>query len=199
MRTQSDWQAVIRAVAAGLILAAVCGSVPSGEAQPTVKEIEYLIHGTPADPTSPVAFRIKLTLLESDRDGDSIGWDITSIEIREVGNPDTVWVDDNPSVPTAVGLWWIEHLDPDEPTNDEFTMPPHMQGAATAEDPAGIGVSYDFEGKTYTPPAPPAEPPYEITAALDYAFTLVGGNDPIGSGEDEPVDMPVSGSGGSSG
>jgi len=154
------------------------------------RDIEYLIHETPTDPNSPVEFRIKLSLESSDQDGNEIGWDITSIEIREVGDPDTVWVDDDPNVPTEDGLWWVEHDDPNNPQNAEFTMPPRLEGTAAAEVLGDDDLEYDFAGLAYTPPEPAQQPPYEITSALDYTFTLVGDTDPIGSGEDEPVEIP---------
>lgn len=182
----------------GLTVAFVLGLVPVSSADPMTGDIEYLIHETPADPNSPVDFRIKLSLESSDQDGDEIGWDITSIEIREVGDPDAVWVDDDPIVPTEDGLWWVEHDDPNNPQNAEFTMPPRLQGTATAQQYAGDDLDYDFEGKTYTPPEPSGEPPYQITAALDYTFTLVGDNTPIADGEDEPVEVPPDGGGGGS-
>ena len=174
----------------GLIAAFVLGLVPVSSADPMTGDIEYLIHETPTDPNSPVEFRVKLSLESSDQDGNEIGWDITSIEIREVGDPDAVWVDDDPNVPTEDGLWWVEHDDPSNPQNAEFTMPPRLQGTAAAEQFASDDLDYDFAGKTYTAPEPPEEPPYQFTAALDYTFTLVGDDDPVGSNEDEPVEIP---------
>jgi hypothetical protein len=190
MRLGLSLWVMARVAMAGLTASAVLGLVPASLAQPQTKVIEYWLHETPDDPNSPVVFGITLSLEIADQDGDQIGWDITSIEIREVGDPDTVWVEDDPSVPAADGLWWVTHEDPNEPTNDEFVVPPHLHGIADAQDPGGDDLEYDVEGKTYVPPALPELPPHEITAALDYEFTVVGDDEPVGGGKDEPVEIP---------
>jgi hypothetical protein len=183
-------RSIVRTTVWGLMVAFVVGLVPVSSADPMTRDIEYVIHQTPTDPNSPISFRIKLSLESIDQRGNKIGWDITSIEIREIGDPDAVWVDNDPIVPTQDGLWWVKHDDPNDPQHAEFTMPPRLHGTADAQLPTDDDLDYDFEGKKYTPPEAPEEPPYQITAALDYSFTLVGGKDPIGYGEDEPVEVP---------
>jgi hypothetical protein len=189
---------VVHVVMSGLAVAVMLGTAPASSAQPMTKQIEYLIHETPTDPNSPVEFQVTLSLEESDQDGNFIGWDITSLEIEQVveGGANKVWLHADPNVPTQDGLWWVRHADPNDPTNDEFTVPPHLQGTAGAQDPGDDDLQYDIEGKPYVPPAAPEQPPYEITAALDYTFTLVGDDEPIGTGEDEPVDVPPDGTAG---
>ncbi len=137
---------------------------------PVSVDVEYWVHETPTDPESDVTFKIKLSLTEGAVDGDSIGWEIDSIEFRDPGNPDTVWVDSSPSVPSADGLWWIDHADADEPQTEEFAEPPHLDGTGDAQDPNDDDLDYDFEGFTYTPPPPPAEPPYTVTASFNLYF-----------------------------
>lgn len=155
---------------------------------PTTWEVTYGIHETPTDPESDIIYTITLSLERDDVNGDSIGWDITSVEVREIGNPDTVWTDDNPTVSTADGLWWIDHEDADDPQMDEFILPPQITGTASAEDPSHTDLDYDIEGVTYT-----SDPLYDITAGLDYTFTLAGEEEPIKTGPGEPVetDPPI--------
>ena len=156
------------------ILAAGNAHPPVGFAVPNSLEVSFWIHDDPSDPESDVTFKIKLALTESDSDGDSIGWDVTSIEFRQIhaSGPDTVWVESSPSVPTGDGLWWVTHADPTDPQTDEFVMPPNLSGTAVAQDSKDDDLDYDFEGVTYTPPPPPGEPPYEVTAGMDYYFAL---------------------------
>ncbi len=60
---------------------------------PESVEVEYWIHETPTESESDVTFKIQLSLTKAEVDGDSIGWEINSIESREPGNHDTVWID----------------------------------------------------------------------------------------------------------
>ena len=196
MRAGRSYCSLIALLAAcGLTALHVGGEPVPAFAGQSSYEVSYWIHETPADPNSPVEFRIRLELANSDEDGDSIGWEVTSLEICQVESTGacTLWVDDDPNVPTQDGLWWVEHADPNDPQDDEFTMPPHLQGTAAADDPNDADLDYDFEGQVYLAPTPPGEPPYDVTAALDYTFTPVGSNDPIGDGDDEPVEVPPDG------
>lgn len=157
---------------------------------PAWVEVEYWIHETAEDSESDVTFKIKLSLTKQEVDGDSIGWEINSIEFRDPGNPGTVWIDASPSVPSEDGLWWIDHADADDPQTEEFAVPPQLDGTGDAQDPNGDDLDYDFEGFTYTPP-PPGQPPYTVTASLDHYFAALA-LPPIviESGEKEPVELP---------
>jgi len=155
--------------------------------------IRYDLREDPGDLSSAVIWTIELGIQAEQADGSYVGWLIHSVTISGIdqdGQPTNVWIDASPGLSPSGGLWWVEHADPDNPQRSEFAMPPHLQGTASAEDPIDEDLDYDFEGKTYTPPAPPEEPPYEVTAALDYTFTPVGSGAPIASGEDEPVEVP---------
>ena len=171
---------------------AFCAQYASADPPQTLL-VEYWIHETPTDPNSDITFKIRMWLASEEVDGDQVGWDVTTIEVRQMGDnggPDTVWTDTTPTVPTPDGLWWVEHADPDNPEAGEFVMPPGLTGTADADDPNDDDLVYDFEGVTYTPPQDPSEPPYDTTGALDYGFTLNGDEDPLASGEDKPVELP---------
>ena len=162
-------------------------------AVPDTQTVSFWIHDDPSDPESEVTFKIKLSLTEDDSDGNSIGWDVTSIEFRQIHDtgPDTVWVESSPSVPSGDGLWWVTHADPDDPQRDEFVMPPNLSGTAAAQDPNDDDLDYDFEGVTYIPPPPSGEPPGEVTAAMDHYFAAaIWPPIVIETGDDEPVELP---------
>ncbi len=174
------------------VSAAGYAAADEGDADvPVTVDVEYWIHETPTDPESDVTFKIKLSLTEGKVDGDSIGWEINSIEFRDPGNPDTVWVDASPSVPSADGLWWIDHADADDPQTEEFTVPPHLEGTGDAQHPNGDDLDYDFEGFPYTAPLPSGQPPYTVTASLDHYFAALPWPPlVIETGEKEPVEVP---------
>jgi hypothetical protein len=153
--------------------------------------VRYWIHETPADPNSPVAFKIKLSLVSAAGDCTATGWEIAAIEIRQVdpnGGSDQVWTQNDPEVSTADGLWWINHADVSDPQSSEFVLPPHLMGIATAQDPNDADLRYELEGVTYRPPEPPGEAPYAVTAATNFELWLVGDPTPIKPGSDEPTE-----------
>jgi hypothetical protein len=156
-------------------------------AEATTQEVVYRIHDDPNDPNSPITFTIWLSLKQADVDEDSIGWEITRVRFREVGYQDTLWTESDPNVPTADGLWWVNHADPNAPLLEEFVKPPHLTGVADAEDQLDPDLDYEFQGVTYTPP--PAGEPWDPTGALDYSFTMQGQSSPFASGEDKPTEM----------
>lgn len=180
-----------------LVSAVLLGTVyapTTGTAQaelPAGQTVEYYIHETPADPTSPVVFAVRLELTSLESDGNWVGWEVTSVEFRRPGDPgqlDIVWTKDLPELETVDGLWWVEHVDPVVPTPSEFSMPPRMLGMAIAQGPRAEELEYDFEGGQY--PVPPEGSPYGDPVALTYSFTENGDPQPTEEGEDEPVEVP---------
>jgi hypothetical protein len=186
----------------GLVLIGLAAQPLYGtEEPPCVSAIHwtarYGIHETPADPNSPLAFLITLSLAASAGDCTATGWTITTLEIRQLdpnGGSDTVWTQADPNVPTPDGLWWVVHADVASPQASEFVLPPHLIGTATAVDPNDANLEYDFVGVAYTPPAAPESPPYAVTAATTFALRGEGAQPPIAIGEAEPTetDPPTS-------
>jgi hypothetical protein len=154
---------------------------------PTSWTVDYWIHETPTDPNSPVTVKIQLALSSNTTGCSSVGWNISSIEIRRVNaanDTEMVWVDSSPEVFTPDGLWWVTHANVTTPVASEFLLPPHLSGVATAS-PSGTDLSYDFAGLTLDP-VPTA--PYSVTAWLDHSFQLQGEATPFEEGTDEPVE-----------
>lgn len=156
---------------------------------PVDRSVYLYMYEVPGDPESDIVFSVTLDLEASDIDGYWVGWEITSIEVREPGTQDTVWIESFPMVDSPDGLWWVEHYDPGDPLHDEFTVPPLLEGTALAQDPLNDDLDYVLEGASYIPP--PGGAPYDSTAAIDYTFTLDGEVEPKKDGDDEPVEMPV--------
>ncbi len=152
--------------------------------------VRYNVRETPGDPSSAVIWTIDLALQEKQVDGNDVGWLIDSITISQLnatGQVENTWTELTPTVNSPDGLWWVEHADPQDPKRTEFAQPPLVEGTAIAQDPPDADLDYYLEGVPYEPPP---EPPFEVTAALDYTFTLVGSSEPEGDGDDEPVELP---------
>ncbi|MCG8406726.1 MAG: hypothetical protein MI923_16140 [Phycisphaerales bacterium] len=154
-------------------------------ALPTDRTIIYEIHETPSDPKTTVAWTVELELKAADStSADDIGWEIQVIRITDEG-AQAEWCEVNPYENGGDNLWWLSHADGNNPTVEEFTEPPLIQGTATN---ATNDLDYDFEGTVYTPPAPPQQPPYPVTSLLCYTFHIVGEPDPEADEDDEPAD-----------
>ena len=147
----------------------------------------YRIHTVPDDPQSDAAFVVTLTLEEAAREGDSIGWEIRQADFEQPGDPNSAWTGAFPTVWSEDGLWWIQHADPDNPTEAEFTEPPWFAGAATAKGATQADLDFVMAGAPYVPGS--GGPPHPTTGALDYSFTLAGEATPLKEGEEEPVEV----------
>ncbi len=159
-------------------------------ALPADRVIHFAIHQDPENPNSRVQYYLSLSITAVDQDGDFVAWEIENYKITEkaVLGADTVWDVDFPQVGTADGLWWVEHDDPDNPIRPEFVEPAPVADTAVANDPADPDLDFDVVGVPYTPP--PGGPPYDVTGAIDFAFSTTSDPDdpPDDSGDDEPVD-----------
>lgn len=189
MSAQSMRNAWIASVVVGLVfmLSAVAKGVSE---EPNTQQVVYRLHEDPNDPDSDVKFTIWLSLEQEDVDGDCIGWSITRIRIRQIGeggDPDTIWKECDPHASTPDGLWWVEHASVENPVLKEFVKPPLLTGSATPEDPNDANLEYGFEGDDYDPGS--MDPPWGLTAALTYEFTLQGGPEALASNEDEPAEV----------
>lgn len=144
-------------------------------ALPADQTVAYRIYDDPIDPNPVVLFIVKLGLAAQESSGNSVGWKIKQISIRQnptQSEPAHTWSESLPTIGTPNGLWWVTHGDPESPVLAEFTLPPLLSSRATAAESTYPDLEYALEGKTYNPP--PGGPPFTITAALDYTFTRVG-------------------------
>lgn len=157
---------------------------PLWAAMPADRVVKYFVRETPTDPESDVIFVFALKIRTSERDGDSIGWSITEVRLKEPGSPARLWIDDSPTTPTASGLWWIDHADADVPDDSEFAVTPTMQGTADAQDPNDDDMDYDLQGATYSPPPSLYS---GCVSSQTFEFTFVQESRPYIDGTDEPV------------
>ncbi len=159
-------------------------------ALPPDRVVHIAIHQNPENPTSRVQYFLSYSITAVEQDGDWIGWEIENLKITEKAllGADTVWDVDYPDVGTTDGLWWIEHDDPADPVRADFVEPAPVADTAVASDPADPDLDFDVVGVPYT--EPPEGPPYEITGAINFAFSTTPDPDdpPDDSGDDEPVD-----------
>ena len=173
-----------------LVLVATTCYPAVAEALPPDRVVHFAIHENPSNPASRIQYVLSLSISAQDQSGDFIGWAVDNYKITEkaILGSDTVWDVDSPAIDTADGLWWVPHADPDNPVRTDFVEPAPVAGTALANDPTDPDLHFDVVGVPYTPP--PGGPPYTVTAALDFTFTLDGHTDPNDSGDDEPVDIP---------
>ena len=186
-RTQAIGLLMGTVVALGLVQDA-------GATLPADQKIVYRIHETPTDPSSGVVFTVTLKLVAEDIDGDDVAWRVSKATFKQK-QPAREWAEAYPSVDTPDGLWWVTHADPQSPAITEFSLPPFMDGTATAQDSGYDDLDFEFEGTVYVAPPPPDNPPYgENTTASTYWFQLVGSSVAEEEGEDEPVEADEGGS-----
>ena len=143
MKSQISMIKVCALLAFGLQTPALWASMPVN------RVVKYQVRAIPMDSDSEVIFVLGIKIVASERDGDSIGWTITEIRLKEPSSPVRLWIDDSPSVS---GLWWIDHADGDTPDDSEFAVTPNLTGTAEAQDPNDDDMTYDLMGGIYSPP-----------------------------------------------
>jgi hypothetical protein len=154
--------------------------------------VRYAIHETPADSNSPVTFAFALSLNAAAGDCTATGWQIASIEIRQVdpnGGPDRVWTQVDPSVPGNDGLWWVSHADVANPQSSEFAVLPNLVGLATAADPIDADLRYHLIGAPHELPIPPNPPEFGVAGVLSHELVLVEAEQVIAFSVEEPVEV----------
>lgn len=110
---------------------------------PNGRTLTYDVRETPGDVESPLIYEYEMHLTAQQQNGNSIGWDVDSVTIRELdanGQVINTWVDSTPNVDSADGLWWAVHADPANPVLGEFAESPSINGTA------GADMDYEFEG-----------------------------------------------------
>ena len=157
--TQMFKNNVAAALMAGLLF--VISSAPVSAALPADRVMTCEIRETPGDSTSQLLYTQEMGLTAKEQDGNSIGWAVASVTIKEIdANGDVIntWIDNSPSVSSSDGLWWITHADPDNPVDSEFANSPLIDGTA------GGDMDYEFQG---------LGEPAEATTPLTFLVNLV--------------------------
>jgi len=161
-------------------------------ALPPDRVVQYCIHEDPLNAHSAIEYVIAVSLTADSRDGNAIGWGVTNFTLvnKDAVNGDTVWEVAWPFIDTPDGLWWVEHVDPDNPVRLDFVELAPIVDTAFANDPANDAMNFHIEGVPYTPP--PEGAPWAVTGALDFSLTAAAdpSSSPDDSGDDEPVDLP---------
>lgn len=184
----------MRTIYATTLLAGLCFSPLTLLATPQEQTVRFTIHETPSDPTSDVVFVMEMTLVPDSvapgpGAGGLVGWEVANVLFTQVtGSGDVLWSEDYPAVDTLDGLWWVLHADMENPEIAELVLPPLIAGTAAPDDPNEDDLDYDFEGTVYTPPQPPKEPPYPVTASLTFTFQRAMEPSPFEEESDEPAD-----------
>ncbi|MCO6436721.1 MAG: hypothetical protein J5J06_06500 [Phycisphaerae bacterium] len=156
---------------------------------PTGRVVEFDIHEDPNDPESAVVLVFSLELKAADVVVDSVGWAVQSLTIRRLDRgEESAWTDLAPSIGSQDGLWWVDHVNPQQPEVSEFVLPPQVGGVAEAADPMDGDLGYELIGEVYLPP--PGGQPYSTTASLTYRARLAEDEEPIKEGDEEPVEVP---------
>jgi len=164
-----------------------CGATALTQLPPD-QAVTFKMRSDPADPNSSVDFEVTLGLTAAEVDVDSAGWTIREIEFFKPGvggARDRRWIVASPHVPSADGLWWVSHADVAAPEVSEFSLPPDLDGFASALNPVDEDLHYVLVGDPDTPPAGGA--PSLYTASLGYAMALPPPEDPPPV-DDEPVE-----------
>ncbi len=146
---------------------------------PPDRYVRYRIHSDPTNTESAVVWDIILQLVAKQRNEQQVGWEVETITFHHLTseNDPVSWSNVAPPVGTPDGLWWVEHLDADQPQTDEFLQPPPMSGVGLPLDPANGQLTYSIAGVPNLLPGP-----FEHTAALTYSFSA---DDPPTSAEEE--------------
>lgn len=110
---------------------------------PNGRTLTYDVGETPGDFDSPLVYEYEMHLTAQQQSGNSIGWAVDSVTIRELDENETVintWVDSAPNIDSTDGLWWVAHADPANPVLGEFAESPSIDGTAGSE------MDYEFQG-----------------------------------------------------
>jgi len=160
--------------------------------KPADRVVQYAIHVDPTNPKSRVQYVLSLTISAREQDQGWIGWQVENYTITEkaILGRDTVWSVDFPFVDTTDGLWWVEHIDPDNPDRSEFGMPAAVVDTAVAQDAGDPDLHFSVVGVPYASPAGLEQS--GVIGAVDFTFSTTANpyDLPDDSGDGEPVDTP---------
>ena len=178
----------------GILLVAVCANLAvwpgDASAVPPDQRVELQFRTLPLIPLAPVKLKAVLYLSAESTSGNAIGWRIEdiqfiNIDLLRINRWSKHWVSTNDS---PDGLWWVNHVDPENPTTAEFAnLLPSISGNAPPLIPGIPALTFEITGtatgRTWSP--------YPVTAYAGYSFALANAEEPILEEEDEPVEIYV--------
>ncbi len=132
---------------------------------------KYVIYEDPNDVDSDILMDVQYHLAPYDRDGDDVTWEFVGVTVREYIGGVLVksWSDDLPDVDTVDGYWTVTHDNPEKPSNDDFVVPPLVEGTGSADFGTTTSLDYSVLGALYSPPV--GGPHFSnATGRLDYIF-----------------------------
>jgi hypothetical protein len=100
----------------------------------------FLIHNTPGDEGTGLAWTFRVFLNPIDRDGNNVTWRITKVRIEDL-NEERVWVDFDTG---SFSDWIITHADPLAPADGDFVALPLVEGVAEPYSGVSEGLEYNF-------------------------------------------------------
>ncbi len=170
-------------------VAAAVGTQIAEANLPDDQSVKYSIRVDPSDEQSDVLFTISLELTAIENQDELVKWEVTEASFVEIGSnglPAGSWTKTSPTVYSSDGYWWVEHLDFDNPLEEEFAAPPSLDGTA-APDGTDDDLEFFLEAGTLT--RTEAEMYDGKVAGLTHDFTRANEVDPIVDGEDEPSEV----------
>jgi len=155
-------------VFAGLSCALIAFSLSESVimATPSDQSINYSIYFDVNDLSQGVYYDYTIDLSPVAQDGNSIGWSIDQVTFHRHETEtkgENVWYEEFPEVLSPDGLWWIDYVDPENPTIDEFLMPPAVTGDAQSIWMPNETIMYWLVGIYYYPCGPS---PFPVTGAV---------------------------------
>ncbi len=155
---------------------------------PGNRTIKYHIRQTPSDPQSDIIWTVELDISASDSNGESVGWQIGAMHIRDHDtsySPLRSWIKTSPQVNTPDGLWWVDHADHMDPLASEYDVTPLLEGTAITTRQSGGDLEYSFAGDSYG-----GSPSYGgKVSGLTFSFILPEKEDPEIEADDEPGEI----------
>jgi hypothetical protein len=152
---------------------------------PVFYDLTFFLREAPLDPESEVKYEVRLYLKNVQMNGQSIGWEISEIEIFRPGDG-KIWREYAPVVNTADGLWWVEHSDARHPQAAEFSTTPVLTGTAASVYDMTDSLVYFFVGTPFEP-EPGTPSPYGLnTTSTSYIFQTQTDPVVVDEEDDEP-------------
>jgi hypothetical protein len=172
-----------------VLFTGVFATAPARASDPEDRVATYKLRVDPNNESSDIIFLVELDLTAVDHDEDEIAWQVTQARFSETdaeGTPVRTWSIDDPELHTVDNLWWVAHEDLDEPSVEDFTAVPQLEGVAEAQGPDG-----DLEFAIASTELDPLERLMYggAVAGVAHDFHEVGEEDPVIDPDDEPAEV----------